>query len=85
MPRRENGGASPRGERNDNQKGVTMAANGWRTEDWVAVYVGFIIIIVTLLAFNGKWIDFTSLTPNFRWTTDGQIVSRAPTWIAVAG
>jgi uncharacterized membrane protein YadS len=59
-----------------------MAANGWRTEDWVAVYVGFLIIIVTLLAFSGKWIDFTSLTPTFRWTTDGQITSRAPAWIA---
>src|SRR5262245_37147553 len=59
-----------------------MAANRWRTEDWVAVYVGFFIIIVTLLAFSGKWIDFSVFTPNLRWTTDGQVSARVPGWAA---
>ena len=30
-----------------------MAAQKWRSEDWVAVYLGFLIIIVTLAAFSG--------------------------------
>ena len=32
-----------------------MAAKGWRTEDWVAVYLGFLIIAVVLAAFSWKW------------------------------
>jgi uncharacterized integral membrane protein (TIGR00698 family) len=57
-----------------------MAANKWRTEDWVAVYLGFLILAVILAAFSYKWFDFGSLRPTFRWTTDAQIASSAPAW-----
>jgi uncharacterized membrane protein YadS len=57
-----------------------MAAGKWRTEDWVAVYLGFFILAVILAAFTYKWFDFGSLRPTFRWTTDAQIASSAPAW-----
>jgi uncharacterized integral membrane protein (TIGR00698 family) len=59
-----------------------MAARSWRTEDWVAVYLGFFIIAVILAAFSYKWFDFASLRPTFRWTTDAQIARSAPGWKA---
>ena len=59
-----------------------MAAQKWRTEDWVAVYLGFFIIVVILAAFSNKWFDLGSLRSTFRWTTDAQIASRAPDWTA---
>jgi uncharacterized integral membrane protein (TIGR00698 family) len=57
-----------------------MAAKSWRTEDWVAVYLGFFIIAVILAAFNWKWFDLGTLRPTFRWTADAQIASSAPKW-----
>ena len=54
----------------------------WRTEDWIAVYLGFFVILATLVLFNSKSIDLGQLVPSFRWTTDGQIASRAPDWSA---
>jgi uncharacterized integral membrane protein (TIGR00698 family) len=57
-----------------------MAAKGWRTEDWVAVYLGFFIIVVMLAAFSGKWFDFGSLRSTFRWTADSQIATSAIGW-----
>ena len=57
-----------------------MAANKWRTEDWVAVYLGFFIIAATLAAFSWKLVDLKNAVPSFRWTTDAQIASRAPDW-----
>ena len=59
-----------------------MAAKSWRTEDWVAVYLGFFIIAVMLAAFSWKWFDLASLRPTFRWTADSQIASSAPGWRA---
>jgi uncharacterized integral membrane protein (TIGR00698 family) len=59
-----------------------MAAKSWRTEDWVAVYLGFFIIALILAAFSAKWFDFGSLRPTFRWTTDAQIASSANGWRA---
>jgi uncharacterized membrane protein YadS len=61
-----------------------MAAQKWRTEDWVAVYLGFFIIALILAAFSGKWFDFGNLRSTFRWTTDAQIAARAPAWTAAA-
>src|SRR5262249_60278822 len=54
----------------------------WRTEDWIAVYLGFFVILATLVLFNTKLIDLGQLAPSFRWTTDAQIASRAPDWSA---
>ena len=59
-----------------------MATKSWRTEDWVAVYIGFIIIAVILAAFSWKWFDLGALRPTFRWTTDAQIASSAQGWKA---
>jgi uncharacterized integral membrane protein (TIGR00698 family) len=59
-----------------------MAAKNWRTEDWVAVYVGFFIIAVILAAFNWKLFNLGNLGSTFRWTTDAQIAARAPGWTA---
>lgn len=52
----------------------------WRTEDWVAVYVGFFVILATLLLIGGKWLDFRTLNPGFRWTTDTQLAARTADW-----
>jgi len=57
-----------------------MAAKGWRTEDWVAVYLGFLIIAVILAAFSWKWFDLGALRSTFRWTADAQITAGAPGW-----
>src|SRR3990172_4623794 len=57
-----------------------MAVKTWRTEDWVAVYLGFFIIAATLAAFSWKFVDLRGAVPSFRWTTDAQMVSRAPDW-----
>ena len=59
-----------------------MAAKSWRTEDWVAVYLGFLIIILTLAAHSGGFINFKNVNSSFRWTTDGQIGARAAGWNA---
>ncbi|MBI3068416.1 MAG: putative sulfate exporter family transporter [Betaproteobacteria bacterium] len=57
-----------------------MAAKEWRTEDWVAVYLGIFVIAATLVVFSGKIFDLRSVNVSFRWTTDAQIVSRTPGW-----
>jgi uncharacterized membrane protein YadS len=54
----------------------------WRTEDWVAVYLGFFVVLATLVLFNTKALDFGQIAPSFRWTTDAQLASRAPGWTA---
>jgi len=59
-----------------------MATKSWRTEDWVAVYIGFFILAVILAAFSYKWFDLGSLRPSFRWTTDSQLASSAQSWRA---
>jgi uncharacterized membrane protein YadS len=59
-----------------------MAAQKWRTEDWVAVYLGFLIIIVTLAAFSGGFVNLKNVNSTFRWTTDGQLGARTAKWNA---
>jgi len=59
-----------------------MAAQKWRSEDWVAVYLGFFVIAVILAAFSWKWFELGNLRSTFRWTTDAQITARAPGWSA---
>ncbi|MBI2295588.1 MAG: putative sulfate exporter family transporter [Betaproteobacteria bacterium] len=57
-----------------------MAAREWRTEDWVAVYLGIFIIAATLAVFSWKIFDLRNVSISFRWTTDAQIASRTPGW-----
>ena len=59
-----------------------MAAQSWRTEDWMAVFLGFLIIVVVIVFHSTKAVDLRDAVSTFRWTTDDQIASRAPDWIA---
>ena len=59
-----------------------MATRTWRTEDWMAVFLGFLIIVVVLAFFNTKAVDLRSAVSTFRWTTQEQLAARAPGWIA---
>lgn len=52
----------------------------WKTEDWVAVWLGFIIIVLILAFNNWKTFDLSKVNSNFKWATDGQISSRASKW-----
>ena len=58
------------------------AAKRWRTEDWIAVVLGFIVIVTTLAVFQLKVADLRSVVPNLRWTTDSQLASLTPDWTA---
>jgi uncharacterized integral membrane protein (TIGR00698 family) len=53
----------------------------WRTEDWTAVLLGFLVIATVLALFQWKVVDARNLVPTFRWTTDGQIASLTPGWV----
>jgi uncharacterized integral membrane protein (TIGR00698 family) len=57
----------------------------WRTEDWVAVYLGFLVIAATLLFFGTRAVDLRTIVPTFRWTTDAQVAARTPEWIRSLG
>ncbi|HEU4352847.1 MAG TPA: putative sulfate exporter family transporter [Burkholderiales bacterium] len=59
-----------------------MPAKKWRSEDWVAVYLGFFIIVVILAAFAWKWFDVGVTGITFRWTADAQLTASAPRWRA---
>lgn len=41
------------------------------TEDWLAVWLGFLIIAIILIFFRGSLVDLSRLVPAYRWTTDG--------------
>ena len=58
------------------------AVRRWRTEDWIAVVLGFLVIVAVLSAFQWKVFDLRIVVPTFRWTTDAQIKSLTPGWIA---
>ena len=59
----------------------TAATRHWRTEDWMAVLLGFVVITAVLAVFHWKVADLRNVVPTFRWTTDGQITSLTPGWI----
>lgn len=40
----------------------------WKTEDWLAVWVGFLVIVLVLAGVSVK-------LPKFKWTTDGEFAS----------
>lgn len=55
------------GETQQMQKASQWSAL-WSTEDWLAVWIGFLIIIVILMGLTVK-------TPKFKWTTAGEFDS----------
>jgi uncharacterized integral membrane protein (TIGR00698 family) len=59
---------------------ATATPRRWRTEDWIAVVLGFIAITAVLAAFQWKVADLRNVVPNFRWTTDSQIAALTPQW-----
>ena len=60
---------------------ASAATKRWRTEDWIAVVLGFLVITSVLLVFQWKVADLRNVVPTFRWTTDSQIASLTPGWI----
>src|SRR5262245_8900478 len=58
-----------------------QTTTSWRTEDWIAVVLGFAVIIATLAAFHWKVVDLRNIVPSLRWTTDAQIAQSTPGWI----
>src|SRR5215207_9651884 len=52
----------------------------WRTEDWIAVVLGFLVITAVLLTFQWKVADLRNIVPTLRWTTDAQIAAQTPNW-----
>lgn len=58
---------------------AASTARHWRTEDWIAVVLGFLVITAVLLTFQWK-VDLRNIVPSFRWTTDAQIAALTPGW-----
>ncbi len=52
----------------------------WKTEDWVAVWLGFFIIVSILFLYHLKIMDLKKISVDFKWTTDKQITARVPGW-----
>jgi uncharacterized membrane protein YadS len=52
----------------------------WRTEDWMAVLLAFVVITAVLSVFQWKVADLSNIVPSFRWTTDSQIAAMTPGW-----
>jgi uncharacterized integral membrane protein (TIGR00698 family) len=58
-----------------------VATRRWRTEDWIAVVLGFVVITAALTVFHWKVADLRNVVSTFRWTTDSQIAALTPGWI----
>src|SRR3954468_1554035 len=58
----------------------SSASRTWRTEDWIAVVLGFLVITAVLLTFQWKVADLRNVVPTFRWTTNEQIELLTPNW-----
>jgi uncharacterized integral membrane protein (TIGR00698 family) len=61
--------------------GKTVTTGTWRTEDWTAVVLGFLVIVAVLVTFEWKIADLRNVVPTLRWTTDSQIAAMTPGWI----
>lgn len=74
-------------EQNSGEKCVPQKPSGWsnliRGEDWMAVWMGFLIIILAIVFFRGSVIDLKKVNPAFKWTTDGQVASRSDKWTGI--
>ena len=51
-----------------------------KSEDWMAVWIGFLIIILAIVFYTGNVMDLKSVNPPFKWATDGQVASRIDGW-----
>src|SRR5262245_10745926 len=60
---------------------ASTATRRWRTEDWIAVVLGFLVITTVLAVFQWKVADLGNVVSTFRWTTDSQIAALTPGWI----
>jgi uncharacterized integral membrane protein (TIGR00698 family) len=60
-------------------------ARVWRTEDWIAVVLGFLVITAVLLTFQWKVADLRNVVPTLRWTTNEQIELLTPNWDKALG
>jgi uncharacterized integral membrane protein (TIGR00698 family) len=58
-----------------------ITTRGLRTEDWIAVVLGAVVIAAVLALFHWKVVDLRNVVSTFRWTTDTQIASLTPGWI----
>lgn len=56
---------SPKQEAPQAPRGLALL---WKTEDWLAVWVGFLVIVLILAGITVK-------IPKFKWTTDGEFAS----------
>lgn len=64
------------------EKGGSKLSALWKDEDWLAVWIGFLIIVIVLAFYTWKVVDLKKITvPSFKWATGGQIESRADKWI----
>ncbi len=58
--------------------------SGWSDlytkEDWIAVWLGFLIMALILLLTTQFKFDSKTISPSFKWATDGQIASRINGW-----
>ncbi len=52
----------------------------WKTEDWVAVWLGFLIIALILAANQWKVFELKKVSTTFKWATESQITSRGAGW-----
>ncbi|KAB2826707.1 MAG: hypothetical protein F9K51_06945, partial [Candidatus Dadabacteria bacterium] len=68
----------------NSEKCAIEKPSGWsnliKGEDWMAVWIGFLIIILSIVFFKGNVIDLKKVSPSFKWATDGQIASRIDGW-----
>ncbi len=52
-----------------------------KSEDWMAVWIGFLIIILAIVFFKNDIMDLKKqLQPSLKWATDGQVASRVSKW-----
>jgi hypothetical protein len=52
-----------------------VATGSRRSEDWMAVLLGFLVIGAVLTVFHWKIADLRDIVSTYRWTTDVQIAS----------
>ena len=52
-----------------------------KSEDWMAVWIGFLIIVLAIVIFKNDIMDLKKqLQPTLKWATDGQVASRVDKW-----